>query len=82
MEIKGPTVDVPLDASGGDLQSIIDPLQNRLQLLFLCDLRLGHLCDIQLLTFKLLYRMETQGQIRVEKMEKVSRSSGRAFLDI
>lgn len=69
LELQGPTVDVPLDAPGGDLQSFIDPLQNRLQLLFLGNLRLSHLCNIQLLTFKLFYGMETQGQFRIEKME-------------
>lgn len=65
LKLQGPTVDVPLDAPGGDLQRVIDSLQNRLQLLLLGNLRLGHLCNIQLLTFKLFYRTETQGQIRI-----------------
>lgn len=50
------TVDVPADVPGGEFERVVDALQNSLQLLFLRDLRLGHLRHVQLLALQLLWR--------------------------
>lgn len=49
-----PTINGPFDVSDWDLQSVVDLLQNCLQLLLLGYLRLGHLSHIQPLTLQLL----------------------------
>lgn len=58
MEKKGSevalTVNVPADAPGGQLEGVVDALQDGLKLLLLGDLGLSHLGHVQLLAFQLL----------------------------
>lgn len=48
------TVDIPANAPGGQLEGVVDALQDGLKLLLLGDFRLGHLGHVQLLAFQLL----------------------------
>lgn len=50
----GLTVDIPLGVPGGDVENLVDALEDRLELLLLSDLRLRDLGHVQLLSLQLL----------------------------
>lgn len=60
------TVNVPANAPGGQLEGVVDALQDGLELLLLGDLRLGHLGHVQLLAFQLLCATRQKDQSLTE----------------
>lgn len=59
------TVNVPADAPGGQLEGVVDALQDGLELLLLGDLRLGHLGHVQLLAFQLFCATRQRTEVRL-----------------
>lgn len=61
------TVNVPANAPGGQLEGVVDALQDGLKLLLLGDLGLSHLGHVQLLAFQLFCTARQRDQSSMEK---------------